>query len=174
MSNPMIDGILNRRSIRKFKPDPIPQEHIELLVRCMEAAPSAGNLQPWFFCVVENPPLKEKLCKLSFNQSSVKEAPVLFVVCANPSVSEAQYGSLGKELFCLQDTTCAVQNLLLAAHSLGYGAVWTGVVKDRVIAELLGLPNELRPVALVPVGVPNEPPPSMERKGWKTVTQFIK
>jgi nitroreductase len=168
-----IDNILNRRSIRKFKSDPISTEHLELMLSCMEAAPSAGNLQPWFFYVVKNQTIKNQLCALSFNQQSVQEAPVVFVVCANPAVSVTQYGQLGETLFCLQDTASAVQNLLLAAHSMGYGAVWIGVVKAQEIAQLLELPSELNPIALIPVGFPNEPPGIKERKGWQTLTKFI-
>jgi nitroreductase len=168
-----INQMLSRRSIRKFKSDAIPLEQLELMLSCMEAAPSAGNLQPWFFYVVKNQPLKNALCTLSFNQTAVQEAPVVFVVCANPALSATQYGQLGEQLFCLQDTACAVQNLLLAAHSLGYGAVWIGVVKDQEIAQLLKLPPELKPVALISVGLPNEPAGTMERKGWQTLTKFI-
>lgn len=168
-----IATILSRRSIRQFKSDAIPLEHLELLLACMEAAPSAGNLQPWFFCVVKNQAIKNALCALSFNQQSIREAPVVFVVCANPALSATQYGQLGETLFCLQDTASAVQNLLLAVHSLGYGAVWIGVVKDQEIAQLLELSSGLKPVALIPVGLPNEPPGTMERKEWRTLTKFI-
>ena len=120
------------------------------MLDCVEAAPSAGNLQPWSFLIVKSTALKEELCRLSFDQQVVKQAPLVFVVCAIPEQSAAQYGDVGRNLFCIQDTAAAVQNLLLAVHALGYGAVWIGVVKEREIAACLGLDDGVRPVALIP------------------------
>lgn len=168
--SPVIQNIFMRRSIRKLKSTPIPDEHIDLMLQCLEAAPSAGNLQPWFFYVVKNEELKKKLCQLSFDQKSVEQAPVVFVVCAKPEESATKYGDLGRNFFCIQDTAAAVQNLLLAVHDLGYGAVWIGVVKEKEIAACLDLPNDLKPVALVPVGFADETPQPMERKGWRKVS----
>jgi nitroreductase len=173
MSSSMIGCILTRRSIRSLKADPLPEAHVETLLRCLEAAPSAGNLQPWFFLVVKAQGLKEELCRLSFDQVVVKQAPVVFVVCAKPEDSARQYGAVGRDLFCLQDTAAAVQNLLLAAHALGYGAVWIGVVKEAEIVNCLKLEAGLKPVALIPVGLPNETPTPMERRGWKHITRVL-
>ena len=165
--------ILTRRSIRTLRPDPVPGEHIELMLRSLEAAPSAGNLQPWFFYVVKQAGLKEELCRLSFDQKVVAQAPVVFAVCALPEESARQYGDVGRHLFCIQDTAAAVQNLLLEAHALGYGAVWIGVVRELEIARLLSLPEGMRPLALVPVGLPDEQPKPMERKGLEHVTKVL-
>ena len=169
----MIECILTRRSIRSLKPDPVPEADLETMLRCLEAAPSAGNLQPWFFLLVKAEALKEELCRLSFDQVVVKQAPVVFVVCARPEDSARQYGAVGRDLFCLQDTAAAVQNLLLAAHALGYGAVWIGVVKEAEIVQCLKLGAGLKPVALIPVGLPNEPPQPMERRGWRHITRVL-
>lgn len=168
-----IECILTRRSIRSLRPDPIPDNDVVTLLDCLEAAPSAGNLQPWCFLVVRSQTLKEELCRLSFDQQVVKQAPLVFAVCAIPEQSAAQYGDVGRDLFCIQDTAAAVQNLLLAVHALGYGAVWIGVVKEREIAECLGLDDGVRPVALIPVGLPNETPKPMERRGWRTFTRTL-
>ncbi|MFH1759674.1 MAG: nitroreductase family protein [bacterium] len=169
----VINCIFNRRSIRALKPDRIKQEHIDLLLECLEAAPSAGNLQPWYFYVIKNSAIKKQLCELSFNQKVVEQAPVVFAVCAVPDESAKEYGEVGASLFCIQDTAAAVQNLLLAVHDLGYGAVWIGVVREMEISEVLGLPANQRPIALVPVGLPDEEPGKMERKGWKSVSRVI-
>jgi len=143
------------------------------MLTCLEAAPSAGNLQPWSFLLVKSPQLKEELCRLSFDQQVVKQAPVVFVICAVPEQSAVQYGDVGRHLFCIQDTAAAVQNLLLAVHALGYGAVWIGVVREKEVADLLGLEEGVRPVALVPVGLPNEKPQPMQRRGWRHVTRIL-
>jgi nitroreductase len=171
--SPVIRAIFERRSIRALGPDPLPEKDLELLLRCLEAAPSAGNLQPWFFYVVKNPELKRQLCKLSFNQKAVEQAPVVFVVCAVPEESAKQYGDAGRNLFCIQDTAAAVQNILLAAHDLGYGAVWIGVLNGQEIAACLNLPAGQQPVALIPVGQPAETPKPFERKGWLQVSKVI-
>jgi len=143
------------------------------MLNCLEAAPSAGNLQPWSFVLVKSQAVKEELCRLSFDQQAVKQAPLVFVVCAIPEQSAAQYGDVGRHLFCIQYTASAVQNLLLGGHALGYGAVWIGVVREREIATCLGLEEGTRPLALIPVGLPNETPKPMERRGWRTITRTI-
>lgn len=173
MSLSVIDCILTRRSIRSLRPDPLAQQDVETLLDCLEAAPSAGNLQPWSFLIVKSAAVKEQLCRLSFDQQVVKQAPLVFVVCAIPEQSAAQYGDTGRQLFCIQDTAAAVQNLLLAVHALGYAAVWIGVVKESEIAGCLGLEPGIRPVALIPVGHPNEVPKPMERRGWRTFVRTI-
>jgi len=173
MNSQAIHCIMTRRSIRSLKPDPIPEKDIEQLLKCLEAAPSAGNLQPWLFCVVTDPVVKEQLCRLSFDQQVVMQAPVVIAVCALPEESAREYGDVGRNLFAIQDTAAATQNLLLAAHALGYGAVWIGVVKQQQVAACLGLTEGIVPVALVPVGQANETPKPMERKGWETVTRRI-
>ena len=94
----VIDCIFKRRSIRNLKSDPIPQKDIDLLLQCLEAAPSAGNLQPWYFYVIKNQDLKKTLCELSFNQVVVEQAPVVFAVCAVPAVSQKEYGDCGSVL----------------------------------------------------------------------------
>ncbi len=173
MNTQAIHCIMTRRSIRSLKPDPIPEKDIEQLLECLEAAPSAGNLQPWLFFVITDPIVKEELCRLSFDQQVVMQAPVVFAVCALPEESSREYGEVGRKLFAIQDTAAATQNLLLAAHALGYGAVWIGVVKEQEVASCLGLSEGIVPVALVPVGQANETPKPMERKGWATVTRRI-
>lgn len=169
----VIQCLFSRRSIRALKPAPVPEKDIELMLRCLEAAPSAGNLQPWFFYVIKNAELKKKLCALSFDQKVVEQAPVVFAICARPEISAKEYGETGRRLFCIQDTAAAVQNLLLAVHDMGYAAVWIGVMKEKEISACLNLPADQVPVALVPVGKADEKPKPMERKGWKKVSKTL-
>lgn len=171
--SPVIRNLFTRRSIRAFKSDPIPQEDLDLMLKCLEAAPSAGNMQPWSFHVVRNQELKSELCKISFNQKPVEQAPVVFAICAVPEQSAAQYGELGAQFFCIQDTAAATQNLLLAAHELGYGSLWVGIVKEKEIVECLDLPKGHKPIALVAVGKADETPAPMERKGIDKVSRYI-
>jgi nitroreductase len=169
----VIRCIFNRRSIRALKPDPIPQKDIDLMLQCLEAAPSAGNLQPWRFYVIKNKKIRKKLCELSFDQKVVEQAPVVIGICAVPRESAKEYGDVGSKFFCIQDTAAAVQNLLLAVHDMGYGAVWIGIVKEKEIARCLDLPEGESPVALVPVGLADESPAHPGRRGWKKLTKYI-
>lgn len=122
----------------------------------MEAArwaPSAGNLQPWMFLVVRSSAVKEQLAAAAFNQRFVAQAPVVIAVVALAAVA-APYGRRGRELYMIQDTAAAIQNMLLAAHALGLGTCWVGAFDDDAVANVLGLKEGERPVALIPVGEP--------------------
>ncbi|MCL6560259.1 MAG: nitroreductase family protein [Firmicutes bacterium] len=80
------------------------------------------------------------------------EAPVVVVVCAEPSRSAQYYGERGRHLYCLQDTAAATQNMLLAATAYGLGSCWVGAFDENQVRDCLGIPPERRPVALIPLG----------------------
>jgi nitroreductase len=167
-----LDNILTRRSIRAFTDTALCERDIDLMLRCLEAAPSAGNLQPWRFIVIRNAHIKERLCALSFDQKALVQAPVVFAITAKPQESSVKYGELGASFFCIQDTAAAVQNLQLAAHALGYGAVWIGIVRENEIRTLLNLSEDERPIALVPVGIAAESAPKMERRPLQEIVSY--
>lgn len=171
--NSTITTILERRTIRALKYTDVSDDHINLMLECMQAAPNAGNVEPWFFVVIKNQNLKNKLCQLSFDQKAIENGGVLFVICSDPSISKAKYGEIGETLFCLQDTAAAVQNLLLVSHSLGYGAVWIGTIHQKEIAITLELPTNLIPVAIVAVGKIDMEIPKKERKSLNQLVKFI-
>ena len=173
MSNSVIKAIVDRRSIRAFKNTPITPEDLNLLLKSMEAAPSAGNIQPWSIYVISNQEVKEKLTAVSFNQTALSQASLVFAICAKPLASAETYQELGAQFFCIQDTACVAQNLQLAAHSLGYGTVWIGIVQKDEIRSIIDAPPEEDPVALIALGIPNEPPPEYQRVDWKEITTFI-
>jgi nitroreductase len=173
MSTSVIKAIIDRRSIRSFKSDTIPRQDIELLLKSMEAAPSAGNIQPWSFYVISNQEIKEKLTAISFNQTALSQAPLAFAICAKPQASAETYQELGANFFCVQDTACVAQNLQLAAHSLGYGTVWIGIVQKDEVRSAINAPADEDPVALIALGVPDEQPGEYQRVEWKEITTFI-
>jgi len=149
--------ISRRRSIRAYEPGrPVPDEIICQLLEGALRAPSAGNRQPWHFIVVRDEMTKAGLASAAYGQHFVAQAPVVIVVCADPSRSAARYGTRGRELYCLQDTAAAAENLLLAAVALGLGACWVGAFDERAAASALRLGSHLRPVALIPLGHPME------------------
>ncbi len=169
-----VETILERHSCREFAGGRVPEEHLKTLVECLRWAPSAGNLQPWFFYVVENQPVKEDLARAAFGQDFIARAAVVFVVCAEPEASATVYGERGRTLYCLLDTAAAAQNLVLAATALGYGSCWVGAFDEERARAALGIPRRLRPVAIVPLG-PGRPTARFPgRKGVSELFEFVK
>ncbi|HBF35950.1 MAG TPA: nitroreductase family protein [Firmicutes bacterium] len=154
MTKDIIEAIQERRSIREFEKREIPDATIGRLLESAHLAPSAGNLEPWKFIVVKQENLKEKLSEAAYGQNSLRSAPVCIVVCAEPSRSAAKYGERGANLYCLQDTAAAAENLLLTATGYGLGSCWVGAFNEKKVQQDLNLEPGLRPVAMIPVGYP--------------------
>ena len=161
----IFEAIENRRSIRKFIEKPITEEMLRKLMDAIKFAPSAGNLHSRFFHVVHNSEIKKKLCVAANNQKFVEQAPVVFVGSMHLERAKG-YGSRGTELYSIQDVSASVQNLMLVAHSLGLGTCWVGAFTEKEAAEVLDLPDFMRPIAMVPVGYPDISP-----KARKTPTE---
>lgn len=145
--------IRRRHSVREF--DPHSELAEEDVVRILEAAieaPSAGNCQPWHFVVVRDKARRRGLAAAAYGQEFVAQAPVVIVVCTDPARSAGRYGKRGTSLYCLQDTAAAAEHILLAATALGLGSCWVGAFDEGEAARVLGLPESLRPVALIPIG----------------------
>jgi len=147
-----VEYILRRHMAREFTGGRVEPEDMELLKEALRWAPSAGNRQPWFFYVVRDKAVQSALAGASYHQHFVEEAAVVFVVCAEPERSAARYRDRGRTLYCYQDTAAAVENLLIAAQMLGYGACWVGAFDEAAARKALEIPRHLRPVAIVPVG----------------------
>jgi len=155
--------VLGRRSIRKFRPGKVPDELIKHALELANAAPSAGNLQAREFIVVRDPSRKQQLSQAALGQSATTHADVDIVFCANLK-RIADYGKRGAELYVLQDTAAAIENFILYIHSQGLGTVWIGAFNEDAVSKALELPPHIRPLAIVPVGVPGEAPvPSRKR-----------
>jgi len=168
-------GVINkRRSVRQFKSDPIPNEHIEKILGAAHLAPSAGNTQCPRFYVIKDPEVKRRLATEAGHQLFIAQAPIAIVMVADLDAVGTGYGERGRSTYALQDTAVAAENILLAATALGYGSCWVGAFDEAAAARILGLPATMRPVAILPIGVPDEPttrvPP---RKKIEEVTKFI-
>jgi len=160
----VLDVIKNRRSIRTYKKQELSQETIEVLVEAGRWAPSAGNVQPWEFVVVASPLVKHNLSIAAYLQRDLEEASIVIVVCADEKRAEQAYGERGKTLFCIQDTAAAIENIMLTAASLGLGSCWIGAFKEAEIRKVIEAPSHLKPVALLPIGFPNESPKPRDRR----------
>jgi len=155
-----IEAIHTRRSIRRYTDKKISEEIIREILKAAMQAPSAGNQQPWQFVVIDDRNLLEKIPSIHPHAQMAREAQLAVLVC----------GDLGLESikgYWVQDCSAATQNLLLAAHALGLGAVWCGVYprEERVeeFRKLLELPKNIVPFALVPIGYPGEKKEREER-----------
>ncbi len=154
----VMEAIFGRRSVRRFRDDPIPDEDLRKILEAATWAPSAGNMQSWEFVVVKDPGRKRELVRAALGQSFIAEAPVVVVVCANENRSASRYGERGRTLYCIQDTAAAIQNMLLAAYSMGYGTCWVGAFDERAVSSVIRAPSGVRPVAIIPIGKPAESP----------------
>jgi len=160
----VFEAIKSRRSVRAFTNEPVSEEEVVKLIDTARWAPSAGNIQPWEFVVVRDSEIKRGLSAAALDQTFIEEAPVVIVVCANHLRSARGYGSRGVNLYCLQDTAAATQNMLLAAHALRLATCWVGAFQEEEARKVLHIPSGIRPVAIIPVGHPAEKPEVPERR----------
>ncbi len=157
-----LDLARSRRSIRAFRPDPIPEELLETILEAARWAPSAGNVQAWRVKVVTEPSEKEKLRRRP--DDFLPTAPVILIFCADATTSAVRYGNRGATLYAIQDATLACCHALLAAADLGLGSCWIGAFDEAHVVRALRLPKGLRPVALLPLGWPAEAPGPTTRR----------
>jgi nitroreductase len=165
----LFEAISRRVSVRVFKGDSLGEGDLERILGAAILAPSAGNLQPWSFVVTKGGALKEALAEAALSQSFMAKAPIIITVCAVEDDSAARYGDRGREFYCIQDTAAAIQNILLSATALGYGTCWIGAFDEDAVRQVLGIPAGVRPVALIPLGLPGEYPPRVTRKPLEAV-----
>ena len=152
--NAALDNILTRTSVRDYTEQPVEPQKVEYLLRAGMAAPTAVNKQPWHFVVLDTRETIDRLAGANPRAGMLKRAPLAIVVCGN--MQKALEGK-GQE-YWIQDCSAATENILLAAHALGLGAVWTGTypMDDRVKAtrEALALPDHIVPLCTIVIGYP--------------------
>jgi nitroreductase len=158
------EAVKNRRSIRTYKKQALPQETINQLIDAARLAPSAGNGQPWAFVVAEKQETKRLLSAAAYGQKSLLEASAVIMVCADQKRAQESYDERGRTLYCIQDTAAAVENILLTACALGLGTCWVGAFQEEEIRKIINAPPQMRPVAMIAVGYPNESPPARTRR----------
>lgn len=155
-----LQAIMGRRSIRRYEDRPVEDDKVDALIRAAMAAPSAGNEQSWRFIVVTDRDRLDKLADASPFAGLLERAPLAIVVCGD-TTAEKHHG------FWLQDCAAATENILLAAHALGLGAVWLGFypIEERVegVRQICKLPDALVPFSIVALGHPTEEKPPADR-----------
>lgn len=155
-----LQTILTRRSIRKYQPQDIPEERLRQILEAGRQAPSAANRQPWHFVVVTDAEQKQRVAEACNKQMWLADAGCILVGVGLPAVSQKWYRV---------DVAIALQNMVLAAWSLGYGTCWIGAFDPAKVREVCQLPADAEVVAITPVGVPAVTPDARERKAWAQV-----
>ena len=189
----VMEAIAQRRSVRNFKPDPLPPEVLKQLLEAARLAPSGSNIQPWRFLVVTDSREKKQLRALAANQRFIEEAPAVFICCAdldvylpgttrrkgqevtlNGYVPETDAYARSSMPDPAQDirvriqaavlnVAIAVEHIVLAAASHGLGSCWVGALDGKGIRNMFRLPRNILVIALLPVGVPARVPPPRPR-----------
>jgi len=155
-----LDALLTRRSIRRFTGEDVDESAVTKMISAATAAPSAMNQQPWSFVVLRDADLQKRIPEIHPHAAMAKQAPVSIVLCGDLT-------NIQRQEFLAQDCAAATENLLLAAHALGLGAVWCGIHpnedRESDFRSLLGLPESVVPFAVIPIGHPAEEKPPSER-----------
>ena len=185
--------VRKRRMVRHFKPDPIDQETIDHLMRMAQRAPSAGYTQGQSFIIVTDPEMRRKIAEFCgethyaerFGHRWISEAPVQAIPCVSEAAYHRRYqekdkiDAEGNEIewpvpFWFMDIGCSVQNLLLAVVDRGLAAGYAGIPNTQGLRDLLGIPDEVTPVGVIPIGYPDQdvPSPSLKR-GRRSLDDFV-
>jgi len=155
MDNTILQTIYERKSERNYTEEPVSRKQLETLARAGMSAPSAVNRQPWVFMSITERKVLDKLgSKLPYARMLL-HAPAAMVVCGDMQRMPEEW----QQEFWIQDCSAASQNILLAAESMGLGAVWTAVypATDRIciVRQALNLPEHIIPLNVIPIGYPS-------------------
>lgn len=155
MSNEALNAIYTRRSVRSFTGEPVSKDNLIKLLRAGMSAPTAVNVQPWAFVVVTDRKTLDKLCDNLPYAKMLDKAGAAILVCGIPDKDE-----LYSKDYWVMDCSAATENILVAAHAIGLGSVWTAVYVDmdrvKTIREILNIPSNIIPLNVLPIGVPND------------------
>lgn len=156
----LLEGILTRRSIRKFTGEPISDQDLETVLRAGCHAPSAHNYQPWEFIIIKERSTFERIAKVHSYAKMLPKADVCIIVCGDKN-RQTMTG------FLIEDCSAAIENMLLAAHGLDLGAVWCGLYPvthlTKEVKKACLLPDNIIPVGMVVLGHPDEEKKTSDR-----------
>jgi nitroreductase len=172
----VLEAIKGRRSIRKYKPDPIPEEVFRALMEAVRWSPSWANTQCWEVIVLKDPSVRSELAtalpKGNPALPSMTDAPLILVLCAKKGISGSYKGQVvtAKGDWLMFDTGIAMQSLCLAAYSLGLGTVVVGMFDHKKAEEILKVPQDVEVVAMTPLGYPAAGGSTPKRKD---ISEFV-
>lgn len=163
-----------RHSIRAFTDQPVTDDALRSIFETINRAPSAGNLQAFDIYQVTKAEHKEALMRASYDQGFLVQAPVVLVFCATPARSAVRYNERGETLYCIQDATIACTYAMLATTALGLGCVWVGAFNEEAVHQVIGAEPGQRPVAMLPIGYPNETPRIRPRRSLGDIVHPVR
>jgi nitroreductase len=156
-----LEAIYNRRSVRDFTEEPVPEELLRQVLQAATSAASGGNVQPWGFVVIQDPAHAQGLRSLA--PGIIGQPQAIVAIGLDVERAERLGGSLGLELAWI-DIGLAIQNLLLVAHDLGLGACPIGSFHRQAVANFLDMPPHVQPILLIVLGFPRHLPASRGRR----------
>jgi len=145
------DVIRTRRSVRSFQDKPVPHDVLARVLEAARIAPSGNNRQPWRFVVVKDEKRRKQIAQACYDQSFIAQAPVVIVCCGRQYPNG--YEPWRDECY-LADTVIAIDHLILAARNEGLGSCWIGAVHDDQVAKIIGAPDDVDVLMVVPIGYP--------------------
>jgi nitroreductase len=165
----VFEAVRTRRSIRRYTDMPVEKEKLVQVLEAARLSPSACNNQPWDFIAVTDKAAKEKLFP-AYSRDWFIDAPVIIVACSTPSAAWSRKGS---EEYWKVDAAIAMQSLVLVAHELGLGTCWIGAFNEDKVKEALNIPEQVRVVAMTPLGYPAEQKgPVKDRKTMDKIVHY--
>ncbi|MEO0075389.1 MAG: nitroreductase family protein [candidate division WOR-3 bacterium] len=164
--------IKNRKSIRKYKPNPIAEDILNRILEAGRLAPSAKNIQPWKFIVIKDQNIKEKLVSACRNQEFIAQAPI--VICA-VALEKIAWGKMGGYWSSYPvDVAIALEHIILAATNEGLGTCWIGAFEENEVKHILAIPDDVKVIALTPLGYPDQDPEPRPRKRLSEIISIDK
>lgn len=155
-----LEAILTRRSIRRYKDQPVEKEKIDKILKAAMYAPSSHNSQPWHFIVIDNKEILNKIADVHPYAKMCRESPVGILICGDREIENL-------EGYIALNCAVAAENILLAAHELDLGSVWIAVYprqeRIKIFKELFNLPDTILPIAMIAIGYPDEKKNQPER-----------
>lgn len=164
----VIDAIKTRKSVRSYLDKPIEEDKLNAVLEAGRHAPSATNRQEWRFVIVRDPEIREKIAEAAGGQTFVGEAPVIIVACAETDSYVMRCGQLCYPI----DVAIALDHITLAAAEAGLGTCWIGLFDEKKVKEILGIPEKIRVVALMPLGYSTDP--SSKEKSRLSLGKIVK
>ena len=172
--------VRKRRSTHYFTDDQVTEEELSYVLEAARWAPSAGNAQPTRYIVVRDEETRGKIWESTSGidgitpQNFIKKAPVHIIVLTDTNAYKGKQSSIKSELYSIQDSSAAIMNMLLAVADIGMGACWVGMFREEYLRELFELTDNLKPVAIIPVGHTKSKEKPRKRKTLEEIVFYEK
>lgn len=166
----VFDAIRQRCSVRAYQMIDVEEDKLKRILEAGRLSPSASNLQDWKFIVVRDRETRKKLAKAAFGQSFIGQAPVVIVACGTEPKAMLACGQPTHTV----DVSIAFAYMILQAYELGLGTCWIGAFSEEEARKALNIPEQIRVVAMTPVGYPDQPPSQKSRKPLDQIVCYEK